>query len=545
MLADWQPSDRSLRLVYSGLLVLRAFFALLGKGYIHPDEHFQNGEIMAGDILGLHTFRTWEWNPSLPTRSILPLWFTTGVPYAILESLGQGRIHPKTLFLAERAVFLCLSMVLDLCVYLLVPCPRRRLLALILFASSYVTHTFQLRPFSNSTEAILVALSLTCLCTLLAGNPISSFRNGSQRSLAYLAILCVVGIFTRLTFIAFALPIVLEILSSFITPLLFRQKYNDVVRQVSLSMTAGVIVMVLSIVADTAYFRSERLSLVITPLNFLRYNLSPENLAEHGLHPRWLHAAVNLPMIIGPGLLYYAALAGLEVIRNSWTSGSPHKNVVDKINKSTSCFYIVLTSLAVLSVQPHQEPRFLVPLLVPVIVLVSNSGQIMRAGKVFWSTWVAMNLALALLFGVFHQGGVIPSLLYLHDRVIRTNVTAARPDKNFVDIFYWKTYMPPRRFLSIKEEDISDGVFYIRDNAGASSAALLESILHSPDAQTTIVVAPMHALNLLPPEIRSCSTAMKQISPHLDLDNIAESAAVGWRNGMSLGVFEVDRVCLR
>lgn len=38
---------------------------------------------------------------------------------------------------------------------------------------------------------------------------------------------------------------------------------------------------------------------VVTPVNFLRYNLVEENLREHGLHPRWLHFVVNVPLLFG------------------------------------------------------------------------------------------------------------------------------------------------------------------------------------------------------------------------------------------------------
>lgn len=43
-----------------------------------------------------------------------------------------------------------------------------RLQALLLVGSSYVMHTYQLRPFSNSIEAILVALSLVLVKKLLS-----------------------------------------------------------------------------------------------------------------------------------------------------------------------------------------------------------------------------------------------------------------------------------------------------------------------------------------------------------------------------------------
>lgn len=34
--------------IYRALVALRIIFAVLGTGYIHPDEYFQNGEITAG-----------------------------------------------------------------------------------------------------------------------------------------------------------------------------------------------------------------------------------------------------------------------------------------------------------------------------------------------------------------------------------------------------------------------------------------------------------------------------------------------------------------
>jgi hypothetical protein len=39
----------------------------------------------------------------------------------------------------------------------------------------------------------------------------------------------------------------------------------------------------------------------IVPTNAALYNLRSDNLATHGLHPRWLHFAINAPMIVGIG----------------------------------------------------------------------------------------------------------------------------------------------------------------------------------------------------------------------------------------------------
>ena len=82
-------------------------------------------------------------------------------------------------------------------------------------------------------------------------------------------------------------------------------------RLISPSIFVAVLTGLAFAYADTAYFASPYRTniLELTPLNFLRYNMLPSNLAEHGLHPRWLHLVVNLPMIATPGLLIYAFLA--------------------------------------------------------------------------------------------------------------------------------------------------------------------------------------------------------------------------------------------
>ena len=59
------------------------------------------------------------------------------------------------------------------------------------------------------------------------------------------------------------------------------------------------------IAADTYYFRGDFSKPVITPYNFVKYNLSAENLADHGLHPNWLHVGVNLPMLLGPLFVWF------------------------------------------------------------------------------------------------------------------------------------------------------------------------------------------------------------------------------------------------
>lgn len=136
---------------------------------------------------------------------------------------------------------------------------------------------------------------------------------GSSVYLALLAFVFTCGIFIRITFAAFFLPIGLEILKWSLRQSRF--SLDALVRLLSLPLLVTSTTTLGFVYADSVYFHGfMRPSTVeITPLNFLRYNLLPSNLAEHGLHPRWLHLGVNLPMIATPGLLFYVLWAEFDL----------------------------------------------------------------------------------------------------------------------------------------------------------------------------------------------------------------------------------------
>ncbi|KAH9944881.1 Alg9-like mannosyltransferase family-domain-containing protein [Amylocystis lapponica] len=542
MSPTWKGGSR-LRRIYISLLFLRVGVAFYSTGYIHPDEFFQNGEVMAGDILGLHTFRTWEWDADFPCRSIVAPFLTTGFPFYFLGYIWRVPLTPLTLFRLERFMSLCYSFVLDYCVFQLVPNPVLRGQALILLASSYVIHTFQVRPFSNSLEAVLVALSLVFLQNLLSSAGYVDSRNNRRQdgrwSLALLAILFVLGTFARLTFVAFALPIAVEALKWTLQPYSIAGRFNPI-HLVFPALLTAIFTLSIAVTADTLYFNGDLSKFVLTPLNFLRYNISPSNLAEHGLHPRWLHAVVNLPMIIGPGVLYHTVAAAIDILYAR--VGEKIARTVANLLKKT-CLYVVLSALAILSIQPHQEPRFLIPLLVPCIVLAVQSGRITHAGKLFWSTWIASNVALAILFGVLHQGGVVPSLFHLHGLIHQDNETVSPAA---VRIHYWNTYMPPRHLLGVDEKDVLAGKVTLTDLAGAPPDVLLQTLVELPStADTAWLVAPLHAVRSSSPGIEGCFALRERFFPHLDLDHISESLELGWKDGLSLGLYSVEVKCLQ
>ncbi|KAG2134780.1 glycosyltransferase family 22 protein [Suillus clintonianus] len=522
-------STRTFKWIYAGLWILRTCFALFGTGYIHPDEHMQNGEVTSGDLLAYHTVRTWEWSTACPVRSIVPAFATTGIPVWFAEFLSKKYltwgVQPVLLFRLERFAFLVISGLIDYSLTSLVPRPRNRLLGLLLLASSHVMNTFQVRPFSNSIEAVLVGLSLALL------RKINSVKALDKRYyLHLLAITFVTGIFTRPTFLIFGAPIAYQVaLGTFTRAGTAARWLRLVVPPLSTSAAACTAFLV----ADTLYFRGALDDLVVTPFNFLKYNFSSHNLAGHGLHPRWLHVFVNLPMLFGPWVLWLGvrAIVDCAISFNEKNDKSFEVNVL-----CPTIIQMIILSLTVLSVQPHQEPRFLVPLLLPIIVLIANTGRLAHVGKAFWVSCSIFNLVLAVLFGVLHQGGVVPSLFHLHSVVANASLGTR------TNIVYWKTYMPPPHFLGVREQDISSGMISFVDLAGASQHDFTVS-LSAGGYDRTFIVTPVAMQHTLPPAITDCMELDKSIFPHLDLDHISESVDTGLLDGLRLGVYILSPAC--
>jgi len=163
----------------------------------------------------------------------------------------------------------------------------------------------------------------------------------------------------------------------------------------------------------------------ITPINALIYNSNTDNLSTHGLHPRFTHALVNLPMLFGP--LYFMFILGNVSIQSK-------RKEEEKEKRSLSLQSTIAISLATLSAAPHQEPRFLLPMLGPLII---NYGKDILQNRWIWFLWLLFNFILGSFFCGFHQAGVVPSLLNVGDDYSRTSNT----------YLYYHTYMPPT-FLS-------------------------------------------------------------------------------------------------
>ncbi|CRG88583.1 phosphatidylinositol glycan, class Z [Talaromyces islandicus] len=193
----------------------------------------------------------------------------------------------------------------------------------------------------------------------------------------------------------------------------------------------GLLFTAVAILTDSLFYRSFSLeeairNPVITPLNNLRYNSNTLNLAEHGLHARYQHFLVNLPQLLGPAFVVLVLhLFTKSRVLHTFYNG-----------RAVSA----ISATMILSIFPHQEPRFLLPC-VPLLLTCIRPLR----SRPFLVSWLLFNVAMGYLMGVYHQGGVVPTQLEIPS-IITSKLPAQASSENAgtnVTVFWWKTYSPP------------------------------------------------------------------------------------------------------
>ncbi|KAF3770372.1 family 22 glycosyltransferase [Cryphonectria parasitica EP155] len=404
------------RRTYLLLIVVRLWLAL-SPSYLHPDENFQGPEVIAGKIFKYPVRLTWEFTSDDPIRSVFPLWPIYGLPMLLLQWLwmgngNEGEVPPIAVFWTLRAIMFILSFVLeDWAIHELIQSPRHRRVAVLLVASSYVTWTYQTHTFSNAIETLVVAWSLVLIERTIAV-PVNTHQTPLLAP-AVLGSMVVFGFFNRITFPAFLLIPGLRLI-----PYYWKSPLAFTVTALSALSTAFV-----AIALDTAFYSPNQISWsdlfrhpVITPLNNLMYNISPSNLAQHGLHPWYQHILFNLPQLIGPAAILLFT--------------RPHLSLR---------LYSAISGISVLSIFQHQEARFLLPA-VPLILSSVRLPQQKNVLRLWVAAWIIFNLIFGTLMGIYHQGGIVSGQVFM----------SQQPDATRA--IWWKTYMPPIWLLDGKAE---------------------------------------------------------------------------------------------
>lgn len=171
---------------------------------------------------------------------------------------------------------------------------------------------------------------------------------------------------------------------------------------------------------------------VITPINNLLYNTKASNLKAHGLHPHYQHLLVNLPQLLGPALLL---LIPYPLSRSDVSIEGMLRN---------SRLTAAITGSLILSIIPHQEPRFLLPC-IPLILTCVQLPKSQYWRKRFWIAWGIFNGFMSILMGVYHQGGITSAQLAMPE-TIRSSLADTQSKTTQVEVYWWKTY-PPSSYM--------------------------------------------------------------------------------------------------
>lgn len=471
--------------LYVVLLMFRIFACPFLVGYVHPDEFFQGGQEL---FFGCPPTIPWEFEPSNALRSIIPPTLLTWFPLKIYNwlrlliksgmsldemSVGMGSLTGTEVLIVPRiacSVFSVLTV--DWAVWSIYESVHKQNtrtttsgvpIPVLLLASAWPTLIMLTRPFSNSMETYILALLMATVLTIEVNDKHEIFHKSSiDLNFCWkVGTVSALGIFTRFTFVFFAFPVLLVLLNNLVRSFGIRQ--GTIWKKLGWMGISFVFVALGIIWADTSFYSSrvvddktgspgnnnlrslfDNRPFILTPFNALTYNSKVSNLKDHGLHPRWTHALVNMLIMYGPLALVTYFLIGTTL----WKYPSRTATIIRCNFTWIVSSAVVVFGLGFLSLAPHQEPRFVLPLLVPLVLLGEKPIQRYPTSGAF--VWGLFNLILFTLFGLLHQGGVTQSLLSVGstDKWMQQSRPTAW--------IYMRTYMPPT-FLTRMSRGIVDG----------------------------------------------------------------------------------------
>ncbi|PWY98160.1 hypothetical protein BCV70DRAFT_194346 [Testicularia cyperi] len=592
-------------LIYTAILGLRCLSAFSGYGYIHPDEWMQSGEAYFAltDDLG-NARLTWEWRPQNAVRSpkALTMYYLL---VAVVEHAFPRRLNGYERFLLQRANAVVRSLLVDLTIASVFDADSARWMLCLLGISSAAT-TFFVRPFSNSHEAQLVALCFCCVVSLYSQPNPHTFRHFMRWLLPLytLGYLAAEGIFTRFTFAIFAAPIAIAFAARLLQ-LLKTRKYLFAAGALAVVLYDFVQTVYATINYDTQFYtikpdkgllagwKPTNPKYVLAPLNAFLYNLKTDNVAEHGLHPRWLHVFVNFPMIVGVAPSIVLCTYGLNLYQKDTDSASSSKeqsasaskagmpsesHIAEAADHATEyipstedaeeeewadltpialkiSYGVIVLSLVLLSISPHQEPRFLLPLAFPTVVIfvswLRSSHMATRPKLRRWvvGAYVVQHVLQMVFFSFLHQGGLVPALLEIDNKI--AEVPAPEwPNPNvygsqqMVTFIIWRTFTVPFHLMPHKGKGVFPDVLTYDSRHNAKYVRYRASIA----CDSAYIVMPAYAVadfHAAEPWIYGDVELQleKTFYGHIDTDHWSEMAHLAAETGLldatSLKLFSV------
>lgn len=432
---------------------------------------------------------------------------------------------------------------------------RARLFGSYLHSTSYLVFTYYNRTFTNTIETILLSLLIFLIFDSCTKRIALKFLN------LKIAAILTIGFFNRPTFAIFSfVPVIYWILTYHYekTKLKFWQKIIKIAFNCLNLLQICIWFSIFLILLDSYYYEKFDLSitdfthysdfnvnisnLVITPWNFIGYNSKLLNLANHGLHPIYFHFLIFFPLMFTllALILYFDWLKLLirlifnrnrkifiaENLDNFQQSRSFQMNVILHLN--------ILFSLIVFSLFPHQEQRFLLPLIIPLICLIAQRFENnLNTPRLIVTLWICTQLILAIFYGFIHQAGIIRALLYL-----KQNHYSELLDANVkTELTFVQMYLPPRHLLLLPNNSnliIND--YSVRPLVPNLSLTLEKFLNNSNFPSRMFIIIPTFYENLMKLILQEISKSyptanvrlrlIKWIFPNFDGENLSDCLSV-------------------
>lgn len=454
-------------------------------GYLHPDEFFQASDVIGGQFFGGKTNQVWEFKTDHPIRCMLIPSILIKLAFT-LANLIQSKPSAYMLLVVPRIVYTLLSFSIDYCLYKLCQYYSTRglwyLPVSVIFQTSFVCLGCLTRTLSNTCEVVIFALLLMVICQsmrpkfriiFVAPNrpptPVQEKVNVRQQILSsiFVGALLTMGVFNRPTFPCFALvPIIYWIIGNHKKN---SYRFTSTIQQVVVPIGLSTVITAIFISAyDTFYYRGSQVVIeacqdlfffrfnqlyqnlssnwILTPYNFVAYNTNVDNLSKYGLHPPYTHMLLNVPLLFNVlGILFYE-----KIFKLLFSSG------ILRLLFSTHRIYALMllssiVSLILLSLVPHQEFRFLLPLIVP---LVYAFGFGIYTSNKLLPMWLIANLVLVFFYTNVHQAGVTKAALDL-DPILKSYIGSSDNDRPpvMVNVLAFKCYLVPSYQWNIPKGD--------------------------------------------------------------------------------------------
>ncbi|XP_026842224.1 GPI mannosyltransferase 4 isoform X2 [Drosophila persimilis] len=510
----WQnrvPTDRHVNTYFFFAVVRLALVFVPQPGYVHPDEFFQSVEVMTGDHFRLEHTRTWEFNNSMPLRSITLPFALLRVPWSFYEFFA---VYMRNLWNVElistyayvvfpRLIYTLISYSNDWCLYRVCRMYGLRFeIRLLALGSSWVLLVFGTRTFSNSLEMAMCSwlLCLVSECMLRTNTVVykkefleekyDKAESISERVKIWklknalpphnfqhmftVSSICVAGVFNRPTFLLFGAPMVFFwLLRGMGTRSVTFRDFN---LRIGLFCLYALPALFLFIFCDSLYYQHLTVgelhmmqlgidNFVFTPWNFVKYNLNSAQTASHGVHPCYVHLMVNMPLLFNvlalAGLGAFAQIL-LRFFRAEYQVLPRFQSIVSLMSGA------IFVPLFFLSLINHQEPRFLIPITFPLLLLhgpklvtgfsakypFQKEHPLLRrfydrllsskaSAPHLLRIWYVSNVVLTVFFGFIHQAGIYPLAETM------AHVMATKPAATHVHLMTSHIYSLPLHLVNI------------------------------------------------------------------------------------------------